>query len=440
MLKEKFVTILGGGLAGSEAAYQVTRFGLQAKLIEMRPVRPTPAHKTSDLGELVCSNSLKSDSMDNASGVLKEEMRRLHSIIIKAADATRVPAGKALAVDRDAFSQYLTTVLQENPLVEIMREEVREIPSPIYGPVIIATGPLTSPSLSMEIQKVTGSDHLYFYDAISPMIGAEAIDHSKVFRASRYEKGEKEEGDYLNCPLTRDEYFSFVEELVQAEKVEPHDFEKPLYFESCLPIEVMAERGKDALRFGPMKPVGLTNGHTGKPPFAVVQLRMENREGTIYNMVGFQTKLRYPEQRRIFRMIPGLEKAEFMRYGSIHRNTYICSPKLLHPTLQLKGKELVFFAGQIVGVEGYVESAAMGIVAGMNAARIATDSCPISPSPETAIGSLIRYITDNDIKNFQPMNINFGLFPPLPNSVPKSQRKKFIAERALAKISELNAF
>lgn len=440
MFKEKFVTILGGGLAGSEAAYQVTRFGLKAKLLEMRPVHSTPAHKTSELGELVCSNSLKSDSMDNASGVLKEEMRRLGSIIIKAADATRVPAGKALAVDRDAFSRYLTKRLHENPLVEIIREEVEEIPSPVDGPVIIATGPLTSPALSSEIQKITGSSHLYFFDAISPIIDAEAIDYSKVFRASRYEKGEKEEGDYLNCPLTKDEYFSFVEELLKAEKVEAHDFEKPLYFESCLPIEVMAERGRDTLRFGPMKPVGLTNRYAGKAPFAVVQLRMENKEGTIYNMVGFQTKLRYPEQRRIFRMIPGMEKAEFMRYGSIHRNTYICSPKLLHPTLQLKGEELVFFAGQIVGVEGYVESAAMGIVAGINAARIATEASPIIPLPETAIGSLITYITDKDIKNFQPMNINFGLFPPLPNGVPKSQRRKFVVERALAKISELNPF
>ncbi|MGH7806743.1 MAG: methylenetetrahydrofolate--tRNA-(uracil(54)-C(5))-methyltransferase (FADH(2)-oxidizing) TrmFO [Thermodesulfobacteriota bacterium] len=440
MFKEKFVTILGGGLAGSEAAYQVTRFGLKAKLLEMRPVHSTPAHKTSELGELVCSNSLKSDSMDNASGVLKEEMRRLGSIIIKAADATRVPAGKALAVDRDAFSRYLTKRLHENPLVEIIREEVEEIPSPIYGPVIIATGPLTSPALSSEIQKITGSHHLYFYDAISPIIDAEAIDYSKVFRASRYEKGEKEEGDYLNCPLTKGEYFIFVEELLKAEKVEAHDFEKPLYFESCLPIEVMAERGKDALRFGPMKPVGLTNRHTGKASFAVVQLRMENKEGTIYNMVGFQTKLRYPEQRRIFRMIPGLEKAEFMRYGSIHRNTYICSPKLLHPTLQLKGKEQVFFAGQIVGVEGYVESAAMGMVAGINAARIATEASPIIPLPETAIGSLITYITDKGIKNFQPMNINFGLFPSLPNGVRKSERKGLIVERAMAKIAEFNPF
>lgn len=434
MLKEKLVTIIGGGLAGSEAAYQVTRFGLKAKLFEMRPKHSTPAHKTPELCELVCSNSLKSNSTDNASGVLKEEMRRLGSIVIEAADTTKVPAGKALAVDRDEFSRYLTKKLHENPLVEIVREEVKEIPSPLNGPVIIATGPLTSPSLSEEIQKITGSSHLYFYDAISPIIDAETIYHSKVFRASRYER-EEEKGDYLNCPLTKDEYSRLVEELLKAEKVETHDFEKALYFESCLPIEVMAERGKDTLRFGPMKPVGLTDPRTGKAPFAVVQLRMENKESTMYNMVGFQTKLKYPEQRKIFRMIPGLENAEFLRYGSIHRNTYINSPELLHPTLQLRGRELIFFAGQITGVEGYVESAAMGIIAGINAARIAKEASPIIPPPETAIGSLLRYITDMSIKNFQPMNINFGLFPPLPNGVPKSERRRLIVERALAKIT-----
>lgn len=438
MFKENFVTIIGGGLAGSDAAYQVTRFGLKAKLFEMRPKLSTPAHKTSELCELVCSNSLKSNSIDNASGVLKEEMRRLGSIVIEAADITKVPAGKALAVDRNGFSRYLTTKLHENPLVEIVREEIKEIPSTVNGPVVIATGPLTSPSLSEEIQKITGSSHLYFYDAISPIIDAETIDHSKVFRASRYEKGK--EGDYLNCPLTKDEYCRFVEELLKAEKVETHDFEKALYFESCLPIEVMADRGKDTLRFGPMKPVGLTDSCTGKAPFAVVQLRMENQESTMYNMVGFQTKLKYPEQRRVFRLIPGLEKSEFMRYGSIHRNTYINSPKLLYPTLQLKGKELIFFAGQIVGVEGYVESAAMGIIAGINAARILKEVDTVVPPPETAIGSLIRYITDESVKNFQPMNINFGLFPPLPNGVRRLERKKLIVESAMAKITEFNPF
>ncbi len=436
----KFVTIIGGGLAGSEAAHQATKLGLKVRLFEMRPKARTPAHKTSNFGELVCSNSLKSQSLDNASGILKEEMRRLNSIVIEAADSTSIPAGKALAVDRQLFSNYLTKKLEENPLVEIIQEEAREIPTPVDGPVIIATGPLTSESLSKDISRTTGSSHLYFYDSISPIIDAETIHYTKVFRASRYGRGEQEEGDYVNCPLTREEYNRFIEELIKADKIETHEFEKVQYFESCLPIEVMAERGSDTLRFGPMKPVGLIDSHTGKSPFAVLQLRMENKEATMYNMVGFQTKLKYPEQRRVFRMIPGLENAEFMRYGSIHRNTYINSPRLLHPTLQLKGEELIFFAGQITGVEGYVESAAMGIVAGINAARISQGLNPIVPPPETAMGSLIRYINDESIKNFQPMNINFGLFCPLPNSVPKSQRRELIVERALSRISNWNAF
>ncbi|HSE84257.1 MAG TPA: methylenetetrahydrofolate--tRNA-(uracil(54)-C(5))-methyltransferase (FADH(2)-oxidizing) TrmFO, partial [Thermodesulfobacteriota bacterium] len=355
----------------------------------------------------------------------------------EAADGTKVPAGKALAVDRDKFSEYLTRRIKENPLIEIVREEVKEIPAPANGPVIIATGPLTSEPLSEEIRRITGSSHLYFYDSISPIIDAETIDYSKVFRASRYGVGETE-GDYLNCPLSKDEYYSFIDEITKAEKVETRDFEKALYFESCLPIEVMAERGKDTLRYGPMRPIGIKDPATGKKPFAVVQLRTENKEGTMYNMVGFQTKLRYPEQRRVLRMIPGLENAEFMRYGSIHRNTYINSPNLLHPTLQLKCNELIFFAGQITGVEGYVESAAMGIIAGINAARILKEAKPIVPPPETSIGALIKYVTDQDIKDFQPMNINFGLYPPLPDDVPKSEKKKYIAERALAKISDLN--
>ena len=440
MPREKNITIIGGGLAGAEAAYQATRFGAKVRLFEMRPKNLTPAHKTQNLGELVCSNSLKSDSLDNASGILKEEMRRLGSIVIEAADGTRVPAGKALAVDREEFSLYLTKKIEENPLIEIIREEVKEIPKDLNDPVIIATGPLTSESLSEEIRRTTGASRLYFYDAISPIMDAESIDYSKIFRASRYGKGDSDEGDYINCPLSEDKYYGFIDALLNAEKVEAEEFEKALYFESCLPIEVMAERGKDTLRFGPMKPVGLTDLRTGKTPFAVVQLRMENKDGTMYNAVGFQTKLKYPEQKRVFRMIPGLENAEFMRYGSIHRNTYINSPKLLNPTLQLKKNELIFFAGQIVGVEGYVESAAMGIIAGINAARILNEASPIVPSPETAIGALIRYITDQSIKDFQPMNINFGLFPPLENGTPKSLRKKLIVERALSKISELNLF
>jgi methylenetetrahydrofolate--tRNA-(uracil-5-)-methyltransferase len=438
MPKERVVSIIGGGLAGSEAALQVARFGLRARLFEMRPKNSTPAHRTADLAELVCSNSLKSDTLDNASGILKEEMRRIGSIVIDAADQTRLPAGKALAVDRKNFSSYLTKKVEENPLIEVVREEVKEIPESNNGPVIIASGPLTSESLSEEIRKMTGSSHLYFYDAISPILDADSIDYSVVFRASRYGRGQEKEGDYLNCPLTEDEYYRFIEELLNADKVETHYFERALYFEACLPIEVMAERGKDTLRYGPMRPMGITDPHTGKTPFAVVQLRMENKNGTMYNMVGFQTKLKYPEQQRIFRMIPGLEKAEFMRYGSIHRNTYINSPKLLHPTLQLKGKELIFFAGQIVGVEGYVESAAMGILAGINAARVSMEENPIIPPPETAIGALIRYITDESIREFQPMNINFGLFPSI-NDVPKPKKKSLIAERALASIADFKA-
>ena len=440
MHKERLVTVVGGGLAGSEAAYQVTRFGFKARLFEMRPKTPTPAHKTSNLGELVCSNSFKSYSMDNASGILKEEMRRLGSIVIEAADSTKVPAGKALAVDRHKFSEHLTRQIEGNPLIEIVREEIKEIPAPVNGPVIIATGPLTSESLSEEVRKVTGSSHLYFYDSISPIIDAETIDYSRVFRASRYGVGEEAGGDYLNCPLSKDEYYNLIDEIIKAEKVETRDFEKALYFESCLPIEVTAERGRDTLRFGPMKPMGLKDPATDRKPFAVVQLRTENKEGTMYNLVGFQTKLKYPEQRRVFRMIPGLENAEFMRYGSIHRNTYLNSPRLLHPTLQLKGKESIFFAGQITGVEGYVESAAMGIIAGINAARILKESEPIVPLPETSIGALIKYVTDQNIKDFQPMNINFGLYPPLSDGVPKSEKKRHIAERALAKISDLTLF
>ncbi|HWP91735.1 MAG TPA: methylenetetrahydrofolate--tRNA-(uracil(54)-C(5))-methyltransferase (FADH(2)-oxidizing) TrmFO [Thermodesulfobacteriota bacterium] len=438
MPKERVVSVIGGGLAGSEAAFQVARFGLRARVFEMRPKNSTPAHKTGDLAELVCSNSLKSDALDNASGILKEEMRILGSIVIEAADQTRLPAGKALAVDRKNFSSYMTKKIEEHPLIEVVREEVKEIPESKDGPVIIATGPLTSESLSEEIRKKTGSSHLYFYDAISPILDADSIDYSVAFRASRYGRGQEEEGDYLNCPLTKDEYYRFIEELLNAEKVETHYFEQAHYFEACLPIEVMAERGKDTLRFGPMRPMGITDPRTGKTPFAVVQLRMENKNGTMYNMVGFQTKLKYPEQRRILRMIPGLEKAEFMRYGSIHRNTYINSPKLLHPTLQLKGKELIFFAGQIVGVEGYVESAAMGVLAGINAARVSMEANPIIPPPQTAIGALIRYITDENIREFQPMNINFGLFPSI-NDVPKSKKKQFIAERALALIADFKA-
>ncbi len=440
MNEEKRIIIAGGGLAGSEAAHAASKLGIKVKLYEMRPIKTSPAHDTGDLGELVCSNSLKSDSIENASGILKEEMRQLGSLVIEAAEATRVPAGKALAVDRIAFARYITGKLENNPLVELVREEFRNIPDTPGTPLIIATGPLTSEALAEDIRDLTDSGHLYFYDAISPIIDGDSIDYSRVYRASRYENGEEAEGDYINCPINKEGYYALVEEILKAEKTETRDFEKGIYFESCLPVEEIVERGRDTLRFGPARPVGLRDTRTGIMPFAVVQLRSENIERSMYNMVGFQTKLKYPEQRRIFRMIPGLEKAEFMRYGSVHRNTYIDSPRLLRETLQLKNHGRIFFAGQIVGVEGYIESAAMGIIAGINASRTAMCEAPIVPSPETAIGSLLRYISDGSIKHFQPMNINFGLFPPPGEKVPKSQKKSYIAERALGAMSRFFPF
>ena len=400
----------------------------------------SPAHDTGDLGELVCSNSLKSDSIENAIGILKEEMRQLGSLVIEAAEKTRVPAGKALAVDRIAFARCITEKLENNPLVEIAREEFRKIPESPDAPLIIATGPLTSEPLAEDIRNLSDSGHLYFYDAISPIIDGDSIDYSRVYRASRYENGQEGEGDYINCPINKEGYYALVEEILKAEKTETRDFEKGIYFESCLPVEEIVARGRDTLRFGPARPVGLRDPRTGATPFAVVQLRSENLERSMYNMVGFQTKLKYPEQRRIFRMIPGLERSEFMRYGSIHRNTYIDSPRLLRETLQLKNHDRIFFAGQIVGVEGYIESAAMGIIAGINAGRIFMGEAPIVPSPETAIGSLLKYISDGSIKNFQPMNINFGLFPPRGEKIPKSQKKSFIAERALGAMTRFCPF
>lgn len=436
MPNEKRVTVVGGGLAGSEAAYQISRLGVGVKLIEMRPSKSSPAHTSNDLGELVCSNSLKSNSLENASGILKQEMRELGSLIIEAAYNTHVPAGKALAVDRIRFAQYITNKIENNPLIELVREEFKEIPESLEAPLIIASGPLTSESLSESVKQLSDSDHLYFYDSISPIIDAESIDYSIAYRASRYENGEQEEGDYLNCPLNKEQYYALIDELLSSEKIETRDFEKGLYFESCLPVEVIAERGRDTLRFGPAKPVGLADPKDGKIPYAVIQLRCENTEASMYNIVGFQTKLKYPEQRRVFRMIPGLENAEFMRYGSMHRNTYINSPKLIRPTLQVKNNDLLFFAGQILGVEGYVESAAMGILAGMNAAKLVLNEPMIVPPKETALGALIKYITDTEVKNFQPMNINFGLFPPVQGKMRKAEKRKLIAKNALETISE----
>lgn len=437
-MKSDTIVIVGGGLAGSEAAHAASKFGIKVKLYEMRPNKTSPAHSTGDLGELVCSNSLKSDSLENASGILKEEMKHLGSLILDAAECTRVPAGKALAVDRAAFARYITEKIENNPLIEIIREEFTNIPDSPDSPLIIATGPLTSESLAESIRDLTESGHLYFYDAISPIIDGDSIDYSRVYRASRYENGG--EGDYINCPMNKEEYYTFVDEIAGAEKIETRDFEKGIYFESCLPIEEIVERGRDTLRFGPARPVGLRDPRTGTTPFAVVQLRAENKERSMYNVVGFQTKLRYPEQRRIFRMIPGLEGAEFMRFGSVHRNTYIDSPRLLRPTLQLINNDLIFFAGQIVGVEGYIESAVMGIIAGVNAARVSMGKSPVIPGPETATGSLLSYISDGNITRFQPMNINFGLFPLPDEKTPKSQKKVHIAERALGAISRFDPF
>lgn len=430
------VIIIGGGLAGSEAAWQLARRGVRVKLYEMRPRRLTPAHRTGNLAELVCSNSLRSRELTSAVGLLKEEMRRMGSLIMEAALVSEVPAGKALAVDRERFARYVTEKLESEPLVEIVREEVTEIPP--EGLTIVATGPLTSEALAEDLRRLTGEDYFHFYDAIAPIVYADSINWDRVFRADRYGKGE---GAYVNCPLTREEYERFVEALLSAEKVPLKDFEEPRYFEGCLPIEVMAERGPETLRYGPMKPVGLVDPRTGKEPYAVVQLRPENREGTLYNLVGFQTKLKYPEQERVFRMIPGLERAEFARYGSIHRNSFVCAPRVLLPTLQLKKAPRVFLAGQITGVEGYVESTAMGLIAGLNAARIVRGLEPVVPPPETAHGALIRYLMEADPRHFQPMNINWGLFPPLDlpprrrKKIPKRERYRLMAERALAVLS-----
>ncbi|MBM4121315.1 MAG: methylenetetrahydrofolate--tRNA-(uracil(54)-C(5))-methyltransferase (FADH(2)-oxidizing) TrmFO [Nitrospira sp.] len=421
------VVIIGGGLAGSEAAWQAANHGAKVTLYEMRPKEATPAHKTGFLAELVCSNSLGSGDILNAPGILKEEMRRLNSLIIRVADDVRVPAGSALAVDRDQFAQGVTRALEGHPNIRIIREEITEIPTDCV--CIVATGPLTSDALAKAIQNLTHSKHLYFFDAISPIIDTDSIDMAKVFRASRYDKGG---ADYLNCPMDEAAYSTFYDAMLKAEKVQPKEFEKTPYFEGCIPIEVMAERGRQTMLFGPLKPVGLEDPKTGARPHAVVQLRAENKHGSCYNMVGFQTKLTYPEQRRVFRMIPGLEQAEFLRYGSLHRNTFVNSPQLLRDTLQLKVRGTAFFAGQLVGVEGYTESAAMGGLAGTNAARGLAGLPLLTPPPTTAHGSLINYITTTDPRHFQPINTNFGLFPPLPVTIKdKDQKRKRIGQRAL---------
>jgi len=430
--RDDAVTIIGGGLAGCEAAWQLVSRGYRVLLYEMKPKRFSPAHRMPSLGELVCSNSLRSNQVENAVGLLKAEMRLHDSLIMKAADATRVPAGSALAVDRVKFARFIEEALLSQPEFTLIREEILSIPA--RGIVIVASGPLTSEGLSREIAGLTGSDYLHFYDAISPIVDGEAIGYDKVFYASRYDYGA---GDYLNCPLTEEAYRRFREELLSAETVALKSFEDMKCFEGCLPIEVMAQRGENTLLFGPMKPVGLTDPKTGETPYAVVQLRRENTEGSLFNLVGFQTKMTYPEQRRIFRTIPGLENAEFARYGSIHRNTYIHSPHLLDHNLRMKTDMRVFFAGQITGVEGYVESAASGLLAGIFVSASLSGKELPPPPPTTAMGALIHYITRSDTPSFQPMNVNYGLFTPLEKrKIARRYRGMHYAERAMRDIKD----
>lgn len=426
------ITVIGAGLAGSEAAWQIAMQGIRVTLYEMRPTVKTAAHVTNNFAELVCSNSLRGAGLTNAVGLLKEEMRRLGSLIISAADLTAVPAGGALAVDRDLFSAEVTQRLTEHRLIEVIREEVTEIPR--EGIVIIATGPLTSQSLSRSIQELTGQQYLYFFDAAAPIVHKESIDFDKVYVASRYDKGE---AAYINCPMTEDEFNRFYDALITAETAPVKDFEKEIYFEGCMPAEVMAKRGRQTLLFGPMKPVGLPDPRTGKAPFAVVQLRQDNAAATLYNIVGFQTHLKWGEQARVFRMIPGLENAEFARFGVMHRNTYINSPRVLKPTYQLQARDTLFFAGQITGVEGYVESAAAGLIAGINAGRLARGQELLVFPHETAVGAMARYITHTSADNFQPMNATFGLLPPLQGKIrDKRVKNEKISDRALTALDE----
>ncbi len=425
------VTIIGGGLAGCEAAWQLARRGIAVRLYEMRPQRPTAAHHTDRLGELVCSNSFRSAALDTAVGLLKDELRHLGSLVMQIAARTSVPAGAALAVDRESFAAQLTAAIESHPVITVVREELTALPVTALpeepGITIVATGPLTSPALAHALQRLLGQDHLYFYDAIAPIVTGESIDRRVVFPASRYGKGGE---DYLNCPLSRDQYYVFVDALLNAQTVPTEDFERCIYFEGCMPIEEMVRRGPDTLAFGPMRPVGLVDPRTGRRPFAVVQLRQDNHEATLFNMVGFQTKMTYPEQRRVLRMIPGLEGAEFVRLGSLHRNTFINSPRLLQPTLQLRGQPHTFFAGQLVGVEGYVESAAAGLLTGINAARLLRAQPGIVPPVTTALGALLYYVTDPRRDDFQPMNANYGLFPPLTTGERGREKRQRLAARA----------
>jgi len=421
------VTVIGAGLAGSEAAWQVARQGVAVHLYEMRGTRATAVHRGADFAELVCSNSLRSASLQNAVGILKEEMRRLDSVIMQAADATAVPAGGALAVDREQFARTVTERVSNHPLVRVTRAVVDRIPA--SGLVVVATGPLTESTLAADVQAFTGEQGFYFYDAAAPVVERSSIDDAIVFTASRYDKGE---AAYLNCPLTEAEFDAFYDALVTGEVAPAHEFEKEIFFEGCMPIEAMARRGRKTVLFGPMKPVGLRDPRTGRRPFAVVQLRQDNAAASLYNLVGFQTRLRFGEQERIFRMIPGLQSARFVRFGVMHRNAYINAPTVLLPTYQARKRHTLFFAGQMTGVEGYVESAASGLCAGLNAVRLARGLQPVTWPQTTAIGSLAHYITNADARYFQPMNATFGLFPPLsPTVADRSERNRELARRAL---------
>ncbi len=413
------INVIGGGLAGVEAAWQAARLGVEVKLYEMRPEKQTPAHRTDKLAEIVCSNSLKSDEPGTASYLLKEELRQGSSLVLTVAAQTRVPAGAALAVDREKFAALITEQIANEPRIRLIREEVTNIPEDEV--TIVATGPLSSAALTAEIMKLTGSDQMYFYDAIAPIVSADSIDTSIAFRAARYDKGGD---DYLNCPFDEEQYARFYSELVEAKSVPLQRFEETRWFESCLPIEELARRGVDTLRFGPMKPVGLRHPRTGREPYAAVQLRQENLMADAYSLVGFQNHLRYGEQARVLRLIPGLQNAEFLQFGQIHRNTYICSPRVLQATMQMRERRNLFFAGQITGVEGYVESVAMGWLAGVNAARLATGAELLEAPPGSATGALAHYVSHADAKNFQPVNITFALLPPLPELVRRKTRRK----------------
>ncbi|MDJ0330814.1 FADH(2)-oxidizing methylenetetrahydrofolate--tRNA-(uracil(54)-C(5))-methyltransferase TrmFO [Planococcus sp. S3-L1] len=425
----KYVNVIGAGLAGSEAAWQIAKRGINVRLYEMRPVKQTAAHHTDKFAELVCSNSLRANSLTNAVGVIKEEMRKLDSVIIESADGASVPAGGALAVDRHEFAAAVTDKVKNHPLVEVINEEVTEIPE---GITIIATGPLTSPALAEKIRGLTGEEYLYFYDAAAPIVEKDSIDMDKVYLKSRYDKGE---AAYLNCPMTEEEFKRFHTALVEAEVAPLKEFEKEIYFEGCMPVEVMAARGEKTLTFGPMKPVGLEDPKTGERPYAVVQLRQDDAAGTLYNIVGFQTHLKWGPQKEVLKLIPGLENVEIVRYGVMHRNTFINSPRVLKPTYQLKADANIFFAGQMTGVEGYVESAGSGLLAGINAAKLALGEELLVFPADTALGSMARYITEADSKNFQPMNVNFGLFPELGERIrSKQERAERHANRALESI------